>query len=432
MSTGNYRLRVRNAAQIVTVCSRGERMLRGGDMGKLTVLEGDGGGFGVAVDAEGKISAVGPDSEIDSSLEGITFDHVIDASGQCVIPGLVDAHTHPVWEGDRVHEFAMKLAGATYMDIHAKGGGIHYTVDCVRRATVEQLYTSLDRRLTTMMTMGTTMVEAKSGYGLDLENELKMLRVIERAKREHAMTISSTYCGAHAVPKGSNAEDATQDVINVQIPALRELCTTGDLSIDSIDVFCEKGVFDTDASRRILMAGKDAGWMLNFHGDELHPMNSGELAGELGAHAVSHLENISLAGIDAMAAADTVAVLLPTTAYILRLQHPPARQMIERGVAVALGSDFNPNAYCMSMPLVMHLACINLHLTMSEAMVATTINSAAALGLSDTHGSLEVGKNGDMVILNSNRWEHLIYQFGCHNQIIQCVIKEGKPVYNNQ
>ena len=192
------------------------------------------------------------------------------------------------------------------MEVHAKGGGIHYTVDCVRRATNQQLYSSLDHRLTAMLATGTTVVEAKSGYGLDLENETKMLRVIERAKKEHAMTISSTYCGAHAIPRwsvqffsisiypsginllsvvrvmmldrGSTMEGATQDVLNVQIPALKELCLSGELTIDNIDVFCEKGVFDTDTSRRILKAGKEAGWKLNFHGDELHPMNSGEVS----------------------------------------------------------------------------------------------------------------------------------------------------------
>lgn len=425
-------LRVRNAAQIVTVCSNQERVLKGSEMKKVAILESTTNrGLSIAVNKAGEIAAVGFDDEVDQLLVGCTVEREIDASGMSVLPGLVDAHTHPVWVGDRVHEFAMKLAGATYMDVHAMGGGIHFTVNQVRQASFEQLYESLSQRLTLMLEGGTTLVEAKSGYGLDFENEHKMLRVIEKARTEHPVSVSTTYCGAHAVPKGGTATEAAQNVIDVQIPALRDLCSSGSLHIDNIDVFCEKGVFDTDTTRRILKEGREAGWNINFHGDELNPMNSGELAAEVGASAVSHLEHVSDTGIQAMAEAGVVGVLLPTTAYILRLEPPPARKMIERGMAVALGSDFNPNAYCMSMPMVMHLACVHMRMTMPEALIASTINAAASLGLSDRHGSIEVGKQGDLLILNAAKWEHLVYQFGCSSDVIKHVVKRGKVVHTN-
>uniref|UniRef100_A0A671G1S7 Probable imidazolonepropionase n=1 Tax=Rhinolophus ferrumequinum TaxID=59479 RepID=A0A671G1S7_RHIFE len=396
---GDHRLLLENARQVVLVCTRGERFLAGDAVRSLAVLEG----ASLVVGTDGFIKAVGPADTIQKQFSEETFEERIDCSEKCILPGLVDAHTHPVWAGDRVHEFAMKLAGATYMDIHQAGGGINFTVERTRQASEEELFSSFQQRLQCMKRAGTTLVECKSGYGLNLETELKMLRVIERARRELDVGISATYCGAHSVPKGKTATEAADDIINNHLPKLKELGRNGQIHVDNIDVFCEKGVFDLDSTRRILQAGKDTGLQINFHGDELHPMKAAELGAELGARAISHLEEVSDEGIAAMATARCSAVLLPTTAYMLRLKQPRARKMLDEGVIVALGSDFNPNAYCFSMPMVMHLACVNMRMSMPEALAAATINAAYALGKSHTHGSLEVGKQGDLIIINSSR-----------------------------
>ncbi|KAM9312658.1 putative imidazolonepropionase [Gastrophryne carolinensis] len=423
-----FRLLLENAEQMVLVCRNEEQFLLQEGMQHLAVLEK----ASLVIGNDGFIKAIGPAETIRNQFSQAEFEMVIDCSGKCALPGFVDAHTHPVWAGDRVHEFAMKLAGATYMDIHQAGGGIHFTVDKTEAASEEELYNSFKERLERMLRTGTTLVECKSGYGLKLETELKMLRVIERAQRELDIGISSTYCGAHSVPKGKTAETAADDIVENHLPALKQLAKNDEIHVDNIDVFCEKGVFDLVSTRRILQAGKDIGLHINFHGDELHPMKSAELGAELGAHVVSHLEEISDEGISAMAAAKCAAVLLPTTAYILRLKQPRARDMLSAGVIVSLGSDFNPNAYCFSMPMVMHLACVNMRMSLKEALAAATINAAYSLGRSHTHGSLEVGKQGDVVIINAPRWEHLIYQFGGHQEIIESVIIKGNIVFTNK
>uniref|UniRef100_A0A8D1ZSG9 imidazolonepropionase n=1 Tax=Sus scrofa TaxID=9823 RepID=A0A8D1ZSG9_PIG len=398
---GGHRLLLENARQVVAVCARGERFLARDVLHRLVVLEG----ASLVVGTDGFLKAIGPADAIRELFAEDTFEERIDCSGKCILPGLVDAHTHPVWAGERVHEFAMKLAGATYMEIHQAGGGINFTVERTRQASEEELFRSLQQRLGCMMRAGSTLVECKSGYGLSLETELKMLRVIERARRE-----------------GKTAPEA-----------LQELGRDGEIRVDNIDVFCEKGVFDREATRRILQSGKDMGLQINFHGDELHPMKAAELGAELGAQAVSHLEEVSDEGIAAMATARCAAILLPTTAYMLRLKQPRARKMLDEGVIVALGSDFNPNAYCFSMPMVMHLACVNMRMSMPEALAAATINAAYALGRSHTHGSLEIGKQGDLIIINSSRSAaHLIYQFGGHHELIEYVIVKGKVVYKKQ
>ncbi|XP_043101307.1 probable imidazolonepropionase [Puntigrus tetrazona] len=427
MSPSSFRLLIKNATQVVLVCRNGEKYLTRDGMQTLAVVENG----SVLIGHDGLIKAVGPADIIESQFKGAKFDNILDASGMCVIPGLVDAHTHPVWAGDRVHEFAMKLAGATYMEVHEAGGGIHFTVTHTRSATERQLLDGLKSRLERMMRAGTTLVECKSGYGLELDTELKMLRVIDAARISLPIGISATYCGAHAVPKGKTMEEATQDIVAVQLPRIKTQIASGELQVDNIDAFCEKGVFDLNSTRCILKAGKDMGLNINFHGDELHPMNSAHLGAELGALAISHLEEVTDDGIAAMAKAKTSAVLLPTTAYILRLSPPRARDMLDAGVIVALGSDFNPNAYCCSMPMVMHLACVLMKMSMPEALAASTINAAYALNRSHTHGSLEIGKQGDLVIISAPRWEHLVYQFGGHQELIRYVIIKGKIVYEN-
>lgn len=420
-------LLVRDAAQLVLVCVDGEQYLTRGDMRDVALIAGG----SLVIGRDGLIEAVGPADDIRSRYRGVEFDQEIDASGMCVLPGLVDAHTHPVWAGDRVHEFAMKLAGASYMEVHNAGGGIHFTVEHTRKATEEELLASLKQRLLSMLKSGTTLAECKSGYGLNLDTEAKMLRVIEQARRDLSISISSTYCGAHSVPRGKTMAEAVDAIVNDQLPKLKEMMENGEFHIDNIDVFCEKGVFDLEATKTILQAGKELNLQLNFHGDELHPMQAAELGAELGAAAISHLEEVSDAGIAAMATAKSCAVLLPTTAYILRLKTPRARDMLDAGVIVALGSDFNPNAHCFSMPMVMHMACVTMRMSMAESLIAATINAAHALGRSTSHGSLEVGKEGNIIIINAPRWEHLIYQFGNHRDIIKYVITKGKIAHEN-
>lgn len=348
-----------------------------------------------------------------------------------MVPGLVDAHTHPVWQGDRVHEFAAKLAGASYMDIHARGGGIAFTVRHTRAASLLSLRSSLLARLDRMLAQGSTLVECKSGYGLDVDTELKMLQAIHQANHLHPIDLVANFCAAHSVPQGMTADQAVDQIINETLPALKKLVDAGEASPTLIDVFMEKGVFNAAQTERVLRAGRDLlGLEHNFHGDELSASKSAELAGDLQSLAVSHLECISPEGIAALAQRPTVAVLLPTTACILHLEFPPAQKLLDAGVPIALGSDFNPNAHCLSMPLVMWLACTHMRMTMPEALCAATLNAAHALGVSADYGSIEVGKWGDMVVVDAEAWEHLIYQVG--DPPIWAVVKKGEVVYEKK
>ncbi|KAG7225563.1 hypothetical protein INR49_004969 [Caranx melampygus] len=291
MSSNNHRLLVKNAKQLVLICSRGEKYLTKHGMQNLCVIENG----SVVIGSDGLIKAVGAAETIRAQFSGATFDEVIDATGMCVLPG------------------------ATYMDVHRAGGGIHFTVEHTRAAAASDLLTSLSSRLVRMQRTGTTLVECKSGYGLELHTELKMLEVIEAARRSLPINISSTYCGAHAVPKGKTVAEATDDILHVQLPRLRQLMSAGTLRVDNIDVFCEQGVFDLGSTRSILQAGRDLGLNINFHGDELHPMNSAQVSQPNSPTTEDHhLEEVTDEGIAAMAEAKTAAVLLPTTAYILR------------------------------------------------------------------------------------------------------------------
>lgn len=418
-----FAVRLREARQLVCVTAGQGGLLRGADQGRLSIVEGG----TLLVDHHGRIADLGPHAEVTARHPHAVFDRDVDCRALCVVPGLCDAHTHPVWAGDRVHEFAMKLAGATYMDIHAKGGGIGFTVGHTRNASEDELLRLVLARLDRMLRQGSTLVEGKSGYGLETDTEMKLLRVLHRANTAHPVDVVSSFLGAHSVPKGSTAEEATVDVVERQLPELARLRAAGLISPTLVDVFLEKGVFDAAQTERILRAGAELGLEHNFHGDEINFMAAGELAGRLRSLAVSHLEKISPEGIAAMALRPSVAVLLPTTAYILRLEHPPARALINAGVPVALGSDFNPNAHCLSMPLTMHLACVNLRLSMPEALVAATINAAASMACERDYGSLEVGKWADAVLVAADSWEHLVYEFG--DPPIAAVLKKGRVVF---
>ncbi|KAL3201592.1 hypothetical protein MRX96_012619 [Rhipicephalus microplus] len=239
-----YRLLLKNARQVVQVVDNGQKIVKGDAMRRLAVLQEDDVTFSVVVNQFGRIVAIDESSVIAENYELSQFEEVIDATGCCVLPGLVDSHTHPVWAGDRVHEFAMKLAGATYLEIHEKGGGIHFTVEHTRNASEERLLESL--------------------------TELKMLHTIEKARLKTPIEISSTFCGAHAVPKGKNAQEATEDIVTRQLPEIKRRVSEGTLTVENIDVFCEKGVFDVESSRQILQAGREAGLRLNFHAEELN------------------------------------------------------------------------------------------------------------------------------------------------------------------
>ena len=386
----------------------------------------------VIIDKEGKVADVGSVEMMDEKYKEAHFETDLDGTGKSVIPGLCDGHTHPVWAGDRSHEFAAKLAGATYMDIHKMGGGIGFSVKHTREASESELSALLAQRLERMKRFGTTLAEAKTGYGLDAETEMKMLRVLTGASRRSEDTgvdLVLNYL-VHSIPKGQTSGEATDNVLKEQLPALAKGLAEKSVDCELVDVFCDKGIFEIEDSRAILAAGQALGLEINFHGDELHPIKASELAGELGALACSHLEQVSEEGIQALAKRPTVAVLLPTTAYILRLHPPPARRIIQAGVPVALGSDFNPNAHCLSMPMTMNMACVLLHMTMPEALVAATINAAHSMRRSTTHGSIEIGKFGDLVVLSANSWEHIIYQVA--DPPISHVIKNGRIVWQQQ
>jgi imidazolonepropionase len=316
------------------------------------------------------------------------------------------------------------------MDIHKIGGGINFTVKHTREASEDALLKSLLKRMRRMLRAGCTLMEAKSGYGLCFAQELKMLRVLQRAHELQPIDVVLNFCGAHSVPQGEDAEAYAQDIIEVQLPELQAMRERKELDVALVDVFCEKGVFSTPVSQRILDKAHACGFKTNFHGDELNYTASAEMGAEVGALAISHLEHVSEKGIELMAEKKVVAVLLPSTAYVLRIAPPPARALIDGGVPVALGTDFNPNAHCMSLPFIMNLACVTMKMTMNEALVAATLNAAASVDKADDYGSLETGKWGDFLVLDAERWEHLIYELV--DPPIAQVYKRGKLVFENK
>jgi imidazolonepropionase len=379
---------------------------------------------------DGRILAVGEEEKLRAEYRP---QQELDAQGCAVVPGFVDPHTHLVWVGDRAAEFEMRLAGASYMEIMASGGGINNTVRRVRAASVDDLVTETLPRLERMLRLGTTTVEIKTGYGLDVENELKQLEAIYRLKTLQPIDIVPTFLGAHAVPpEYEGRTDAYVElVIKEMIPAVVAFARQNGQPLPFIDVFCEQGVFDVAQSRRILEAGLAQGMPLKIHADEFAGLGGTKLAVELGATSADHLVLTPEEDIQALGQGKTIAVALPPTPFGLgHHEYTPARAILTAGGALAVATDCNPGtAWCESMQFVMALACRMMRLTPPEVLAAATLNSAFAVGLGDQVGSLEPGKQADVLILDAADYRHLAYRFG--DNLVRTVIKRGQVVWSS-
>ncbi|NCC10457.1 MAG: imidazolonepropionase [Bacteroidia bacterium] len=402
-------------AQIVTPMGHSAR--KGSAMGELMTLTD-----GTVEVTDGVITYVGPNRG--ENREGFYSDYWhYDAQGCCLLPGFVDSHTHFVFGGQRAEEFSWRLKGESYMSIMERGGGIASTVRATRALSAEELRASAAGFLEKMHRMGVTTVEGKSGYGLDRETELRQLAVMQNlnAEANRKVDIVSTFLGAHAVPVeyAGRTEAYVDFLIEEMVPLVCEhqLATC-------CDVFCEKGVFSVEQSRRLLLAAQKHGLQLKLHADEIVQLGGAELAAELGALSADHLLQASDQGIRAMAEAGVVATLLPLTAFALKEPYARGREMIDAGCAVALATDLNPGScFSGSIPLTLALACIYMKLSVEEAITALTLNGAAAVGLADRIGSIEVGKQGDFALLQSADYHILPYYVGMN--CVKTTIKRG-------
>jgi len=411
---------VEGAAELLTLQGNSSRPRRGEEMGNLGIIR-----QGALAARRGKIVWMGPTADLLTSVRPMAFSKLIDAYGKIVMPGLVDSHTHLVFAGTRENEFAMRIQGKTYQEIAAAGGGINATVAATRKVSKAELKVEARKSLDRMLALGTTTVEAKSGYGLELETEWKMLEVVRDLNEEGPMTVIPTFMGAHEIPPEfrQNPEAYVDLVITRMLPevAARKLARF-------CDVFCETGVFSVEQSERILGAAKGLGLEPRVHADELSDLNGAAMAARTNARTADHLLCTSDGGIRQMAGAGVIAVLLPGTAYFLHMQrYARARDMIAAGVPVALATDFNPGS-CMteSLPLILNLACTQMRMLPAEAITAATINAAWAIGEEDCAGSLEVGKQADILVLDVPNHEHLCYHFGVN--LVETVVKNGKVV----
>lgn len=409
-----------HAGQLLTLAGANEQPRTGPTLADLGMVSD-----GAVAATEGVIVSAGPTAQVLDDVTRGPGCTVLDAAGRVVMPGFVDAHTHLVYAGSRAGEFEMRLAGASYQEIAQAGGGIVSTMRATREATEEQLYTLGLSRLDRMLAHGTTTAEVKSGYGLTVEDELKCLRVAHRLSAAHAVDLVPTFLGAHAVPPeyARDPDAFVRLLVDEMLPAVVE----EDLA-EFCDVFCEQGAFTLPQARDVLTAGMEAGLDAKLHADELSDLGGARLAADLGAISADHLVYASDDGLRAMADTGTMAVLLPATALFLGLPYARARTMVDIGVAVALGTDFNPGTSpTYAMPMVVALACLGMKLTPAEAITAATINAAHAIGVAEEVGSLEAGKAADVVILDAQDYRSLPIHFGVN--LVHTVTKRGQIAY---
>lgn len=413
---------IENAAQLVTCASNGKPK-RGCEMRDVGIIENG----ALAID-KSKIVGVGKSNEIAENFQSET---VIDANGKVVSPAFVDPHTHVVFAGNRLNEFELKIKGADYLEILENGGGIISTVRQTREASLKSLVGQSRRRLDEMLACGTLTAEIKTGYGLDTETELKMLEAIYALNETHAIDLIPTFLPAHAFPtEFKGREEAYVDLIcDEMLPlAYSKFQIPNSTSPFFVDVFCEKNAFNLAQSKRVLEMAKSLGFGLKAHVDEFTNLGCARLAIELGATSIDHLDATSEEEIELLAKSETIGIVTPTVNFNFGSAHfADARKMIDKGCAIAVSTDYNPgSAPCPSQPLAMAIACRYQKLLLSEAFNAATINSAFAVGLGESVGSLEVGKYADVLILTTDDYRQIAYEFGAN--FIETMIKKGKIV----
>jgi imidazolonepropionase len=419
----NGSLIIKNAAELVT-CS-GFTAKKGKAMSDLGIIAD-----GALVIEQGRISRVGPTAqvlaELSASGRNLAAFEAINASGKAVLPGFVDSHTHLVFGGFRAEEYVWRLKGDSYMEILRRGGGILRTVNATRGASHAELTAAGLKRLDSMLSFGVTTVEGKSGYGLDRATEIKQLEVMAELNRRHPLEVVPTFMGAHAVlPEYKGREDDYIDFMLAEV--VPEVAARG--LAEFCDVFCEQSVFSVAQSRRLLTRAMESGLKPKLHADEIVRLGGAELAAEIGAVSADHLLHASDEGLQAMAAAGVVATLLPATAFSLREPYARGRFMIDAGGAVALATDFNPGScFSESIPLVAALAALYMSLTPEEIVTALTLNAAAALDRAALIGSLDTGKQGDVVILENPSYRFIPYHLGVST--VEKVIKKGVLVFD--
>jgi imidazolonepropionase len=415
-------LLIHSAAQVVTCASTMPK--RGEAMSKVGIINN--GAVGIT---DGQIVALGPSDDLRAQHSAAKE---IDASGKTVCPGFVDPHTHVVYAGDRVNEFEMRIQGTSYMEIMAAGGGINFTTQATRAASLDELVAQTRPRLDMMLELGTTTAEVKTGYGLETQAELKMLHAIAALDASHKIDLVPTFMGAHAIPPeyANNPSAYTYLVIDEMLPAAKDWYANSSFKERGVpffvDVFCEQNAFDLQQSQRVLVAGSAHGMKIKAHVDEFSNMGGVSMGIEMGAVSLDHLDVTPPAEVQKLAASDTIGVVIPAVNFNLgSTEFAAARAMIDTGVALALTTDINPgSAPCPSMPLVVAIACRYQGLLPAEALNASTINAAYAIGMGERIGSLEVGKQADLLILKTGDYRHLMYQFG--GNLVDQVIKKGE------